>query len=432
MSDFTTSRSFIYVNGNIIQAAENNQNENNIFNAHNNAMHASTGHTHDGTTGNASPIVLQNASPISTRQLGSSGGILQVFDGTAARTMCTLETAQNISGAKTFAQDKIILASTAPTVSGSISVLNSELQYHDGTAARKLIGSHRLPKGCYNFSLVRSAANTIKITSRSGAALSASNPLIVVINDPATPGQSSEFVVTSDVSINIDSTTFGLGATITNQLLTVIAINDNGTLRWGIVFLTNRTTLLTTDTTSTASSATTPESAYCTAAVGSATNSVLEVGYFRADFTSGGNTWSIQTGTNDVVTGKSSDGIDRPWTITYGGFSVNPSAGTNIWTQIGRRMHLISEKGGNGTSNATTLTASMPAKARISTVCGIAQEMTDNGVASTATGMPFTVAASATLTIYFNNAAGAWTNVNAKGTSFHAVVPIGPLASFID
>lgn len=53
MSDHTAVRSTIYVAGAVILAANHNNNENAIFTAYNGSMHATTGHTHTGTTGDA-------------------------------------------------------------------------------------------------------------------------------------------------------------------------------------------------------------------------------------------------------------------------------------------------------------------------------------------------------------------------------------------
>ena len=45
MVDSTATRPFSYVGGALIDEDENNQNENEIYNKHNVAMHGTTGHT---------------------------------------------------------------------------------------------------------------------------------------------------------------------------------------------------------------------------------------------------------------------------------------------------------------------------------------------------------------------------------------------------
>lgn len=102
MGDFTAVRPFIYVPGNIIASAQNNANEVEVYNEHNAAMSGTTGHTHDGTTGNGAPIVLQNAAPTVTRQIGFSGGQPQFNNGSVAVDFITALGDQSIAGEKTF------------------------------------------------------------------------------------------------------------------------------------------------------------------------------------------------------------------------------------------------------------------------------------------------------------------------------------------
>lgn len=49
--NFIRARSYVYINGNIIQAFENNTNENTIYEGHNSSMNGLTGHAHTGATG---------------------------------------------------------------------------------------------------------------------------------------------------------------------------------------------------------------------------------------------------------------------------------------------------------------------------------------------------------------------------------------------
>lgn len=53
MGNFTRVRSYIYINGNVIQALENNTNENTIYEGHNSSMNENTGHMHTGAIGDA-------------------------------------------------------------------------------------------------------------------------------------------------------------------------------------------------------------------------------------------------------------------------------------------------------------------------------------------------------------------------------------------
>lgn len=56
--DFTVERPFSYVAGALIDPDENNPNENTLYDAHNAAFHATTGHAHSGATGDAPQIPL--------------------------------------------------------------------------------------------------------------------------------------------------------------------------------------------------------------------------------------------------------------------------------------------------------------------------------------------------------------------------------------
>lgn len=51
--NFNATRPFIYINGNVIDANQNNPNETTIYNAHNASMHEVTGHEHTGAVGDA-------------------------------------------------------------------------------------------------------------------------------------------------------------------------------------------------------------------------------------------------------------------------------------------------------------------------------------------------------------------------------------------
>lgn len=53
MTDFTAIRPYSYADGALIDPDENNPNENTIYSKFNASMHATLGHTHDGTAGNA-------------------------------------------------------------------------------------------------------------------------------------------------------------------------------------------------------------------------------------------------------------------------------------------------------------------------------------------------------------------------------------------
>jgi len=61
MPDFTSLRPHVYTTGAVIYAFKHTLNETTIYGSHNAAMHASTGHTHSGSTGDGSPIKIKGA-----------------------------------------------------------------------------------------------------------------------------------------------------------------------------------------------------------------------------------------------------------------------------------------------------------------------------------------------------------------------------------
>jgi hypothetical protein len=109
-----------------------------------------------------------------------------------------------------------------------------------------------------------------------------------------------------------------------------------------------------------------------------------------------------------------------PFTPTWTGFSVNPTV-TSRYKKVGRLVTWSVDLTGSGTSNATTLTATLPVTAqgaRGGAAFGIG---VDNGAAAgpvrlDITGSPATVA-----TFYKDALATAWTNVGGKGVRFTLV-----------
>lgn len=311
----------------------------------------------------------------------------------------------------------------------------------DISATPKNLGVNAMGGWFNNCSIVRATTSvtgdSVKITSADGTALSATN--VCKLRMPAiTAGQVVEFSVTADATINLTGAHWGAGTTgdITGRILRVIAVNDNtANLRWCVGLLGNRSTILTTDTTATATSATNPESLLCNTAVGSASNRARELGYFVSDFDdTGGSSEDLNTtqaGVNDFVTGESADGLWQPWNPGYGGFSANPTGGTRRWTQIGRKISLNFIRSSVGTSNSTSFTITAPAKALNAGSSGITQEIVDNGASLTTTGMFYTAAGSVTVTLYKDAAAGTWTNISTKHASFIGEYEVGPAASFI-
>lgn len=293
-----------------------------------------------------------------------------------------------------------------------------------------------------NLSLVRTtttnAGDTIKLTSADGTALSSSNAGLAKLAS-TTAGQVTEFTITSDISVLLTGAHWDCGTRgdLTAAILRVLLINDNGTLKLGVAKLGGRTTLLTTDTSSTQTSVTTPEGVLCNSAVGSASNSCREIGYFYCNFDDTGGAaedlWAISSAVNGVVLGQTADGIWQPYNTSYTGFSSNPTGASHRWTQSGRVVLIVSNGSYNGTSNATSFTMTGPAKNKKAYPQQALTFRMDNGVSLYTYGIA-----------YFNNVDTTeiilmpgpdpltnWTAAGTKDCSFNCMYEVGPSASFI-
>lgn len=277
--------------------------------------------------------------------------------------------------------------------------------------------------------------DSIRITGADGTALSTSNYGWVTLPSTATAGRLVTFPVTADVTILTTAAHWGHDTTgdVTGALLRVLAINDNGTLKWGIALLGGRNILLTTDTTASPSSVGQPEHVLCTTAVGSSSNSCREIGFVRSNYDDTGgaaeNLWTNQTGINDIYTGRTADGYWQPWVPTFSGFSSAPTISSARWTQVGTLIyaHLLSSA--DGTSNATNFTITFPAKsARLFN--GLFNYGKNNGVLLTVPGPVRIPIGLREATLYTTIADVAWTASNAKFADLELVYEVGPQASF--
>lgn len=111
-------------------------------------------------------------------------------------------------------------------------------------------------------------------------------------------------------------------------------------------------------------------------------------------------------------------GIWQSWTPTFTGFSADPAVTFARYTLIGKTC-ICTVVMGNGTSNATTFTMTLPA---VAANTGIAKSAgasaVDNGAALTTTPRIDTAANSNIATIRSSPAAGAWTASSTKRVEF--------------
>ena len=264
------------------------------------------------------------------------------------------------------------------------------------------------------------ANDSINITGQD-AALSGSNIGYVNISHQTTAGVKTTFSATADIKILVTGAHWGLDTTgdVTGAILRVYAINDNGSLKWGIAYQGGRNSIASTATSATQADINLPEEILVNTALAVGTWPMTEVGWFRADFDDTGgaaeNLWALQTGIDDYGLG-TADGLWQPWNTLYTGFSANPT-NTTKWTQVGACVTVICFSSASGTSNATTFTMTLPVKAVFARY-GIAGPVVNNSVGSTVPGRVTTAAASTTLTIGQTLTSDTWTGSGGKACDF--------------
>ena len=102
---------------------------------------------------------------------------------------------------------------------------------------------------------------------------------------------------------------------------------------------------------------------------------------------------------------------------TWGGFSSAPTVANAVFTITGRMVTVVVNCSGNGTSNATTLTCTLPIAAAYAGR-GVAGYAVNNGSVLTVAGRIYVAAASDTMYAYTNMGTGAWTSSGAKRLDF--------------
>jgi hypothetical protein len=106
----------------------------------------------------------------------------------------------------------------------------------------------------------------------------------------------------------------------------------------------------------------------------------------------------------------------QTWTPTIGGFSANPTGGIYTYQQIGKIVTLAIGMPNTGTSNATTITLSLPVTAATRTNMtwfGTGQVI-NNGASQTTPGGLTISSGATTLTVTINANFGAFTTSGAK------------------
>lgn len=105
------------------------------------------------------------------------------------------------------------------------------------------------------------------------------------------------------------------------------------------------------------------------------------------------------------------------WTPSFTGFSADPTVGTARFTQIGKLVVATVNDSGNGTSNATTYTITLPVAAK-STLTNVGFGGGVDNSAASGTCAVATSAGSSTAAVYKDQNSGAWTASGAKNCNF--------------
>lgn len=108
-------------------------------------------------------------------------------------------------------------------------------------------------------------------------------------------------------------------------------------------------------------------------------------------------------------------GIWDSWTPAFAGFSANPTVSFSRYARIGNTIVAAFLFSGNGTSNATTYTMTLPVAARSATSGIMMGAATNNGSATTTPCRMDSRDASTTADLYLDSGATAWTATGGKG-----------------
>lgn len=292
--------------------------------------------------------------------------------------------------------------------------------------------SNPFPKQIVNVGLTpqttTNSNDTIRITGAS-AALSVSNIAYFPIQSAASQGLVAALALTADVDIVLTGAHWGQGTLgdLTNAILRVYAINDNGTLKFGVGYIGGRVFVADTSTSTTATSVTEPEYLLVNSALSAGTWPCIEIGAFLASFDDTGGAaedlWAIASGVNFIAVGDGFKGMWQSFNTTITGFSVLPSFASLKWKQDGLTAIVHGVKSSQGTSDSTSFTVQLPVKAKDLVTASVVGPR-DNSTDLTSLGTALTAAGSRTLTLYRNNANGPWTNTGGKSASFFAVFEI--------
>lgn len=176
-----------------------------------------------------------------------------------------------------------------------------------------VLEGNQIVSGIGNIAIDVSDTTKVVITSADGTALTATNPGFVAINSATTSGLINQYLITANVTITLTGAHWGLDGLgdFTDRLLRIVALDTGAGVVFGIAAKGGRTTIALANTKTVASNVVN-DNMILVSSVAGADNSILEIGWFKADFDDTGNPggenyWTIQTGVGEVVIGSDLD-----------------------------------------------------------------------------------------------------------------------------
>lgn len=187
------------------------------------------------------------------------------------------------------------------------------------------------------------SGDSITITGANGSSLSSSNPAYITIPS-TTAGQFTTFKITADVTINLTGCHWGLGTfgDQSNYPLVIYAINNAGSIKYGVSTVEGLNAILDTDDDTTATNITTTKKVLVNSAL-SADSPCLELGWFKANFDDTGGSsedlWTVQTGLKAINIGKCPP-MSRKYYPTITGFGTIASQ-SFFWKKVGSDCFVV-------------------------------------------------------------------------------------------
>ncbi len=206
------------------------------------------------------------------------------------------------------------------------------------------------------------ANDSIKVCAADGTDLGPENPGSVTIQSTSSPGLLVTYHVYENVTIKLTGAHWGEGGKgdLALYLLSVYAIDDAGTLKWGVSSTPYNYIIQSTDDEATATNVTTIVKVLVNASLTGDAN-CLEVGWFNATFDDAGGAaedlWAVQTGAGNIGLG-SRPGSFQIWRPTFS-WTANVTTSAS-WKRRGENFEAIVSISTSGAPTSADLTFTTP------------------------------------------------------------------------